>query len=123
MISPIYIKIVSFICLIKTQIDFILFEFKDLTASSDIKHSNWSASDVSKFCRYIEKISNFLGIKSCFIKSLTKRKFLKNKGFDCKLYIGISNESVFKSHCWLICEEINCYEEPEEDLKIIRIID
>lgn len=123
MISPIYIKIVSFICLIKTQIDFILFEFKDLTASSDIKHSNWSASDVSKFCRYVEKISNFLGIKSCFKKSLTKRKFLKNKGFDCKLCIGISNESVFKSHCWLICDDINCYEEPEKDLKIIRIID
>lgn len=98
-------------------------KFSSIIEPKELGVRNWTKDEIQKFCKYVEYFSKKLRINSCFVKSVCKRNFLKRKGFDCKLYIGVELEGSFKSHSWLISEELNCFERPGELLKIIQIVD
>tara|TARA_Y100000816_G_scaffold241918_1_gene188934 strand:- start:1019 stop:1402 length:384 start_codon:yes stop_codon:yes gene_type:complete len=112
----------SFFYLLKTRLDFIFFNFNHLIKPVKLRKSSWTKSDMSKFCRFVEKLSNIIGVKSCFIKSVTKRNFLLDKGYECEMYIGVTLKDRFKSHSWLVSEEINCFESPDKNMKVLKVV-
>ena len=103
-------------------IKFKISNFKQLTSHQVLGLAKIKKKDASYGCRYIEKIYNFLNVRSCFIKSITKRYFLNSFGIKTKLYIGVSYENDFKSHSWVSAEEVNCFEKPDEKMRIIKIL-
>ena len=112
----------SIFYLLKTRLEFIFLTFNKLIKPIKIRKSNWTKSDMSKFCRFVEKLSKIFGIKSCFVKSITKRNFLLHKGFKCEMYIGVTLKDKFKSHSWLVSKEINCFESPDKNMKVLKVI-
>ncbi|MAK16581.1 MAG: hypothetical protein CMQ70_01260 [Gammaproteobacteria bacterium] len=112
----------SFFHLLKTRLDFIFLNFNHLIKPVKLKKSSWTKSDMRKFCRFVEKLSKIIGVKSCFIKSVTKRNFLLNKGYKCEMYIGVTLKDKFKSHSWLVSEEINCFESPDKNMKVLKVV-
>lgn len=112
----------SLFYLLKTRLDFIFFNFNYLIKPVKFRKSSWTKSDMSKFCRFVEKLSNIIGVKSCFIKSVTKRNFLLDKGYECEMYIGVTLKDRFKSHSWLVSKEINCFESPDKNMKVLKVV-
>ena len=112
----------SFFYLLKTRLDFIFLTFNKLIKPVKLRKSNWTKSDMNKFCRFVEKLSSIIGVKSCFVKSITKRNFLLHRGYKCEMYIGVSLKDKFKSHSWLVSEEINCYESPDKNMKVLKVV-
>ena len=112
----------SLFYLLKTRLDFIFFNFNYLIKPVKFRKSNWTKSDMSKFCRFVEKLSNIIGVKSCFIKSVTKRNFLLDKGYECEMYIGVTLKDRFNSHSWLVSKEINCFESPDKNMKVLKVV-
>ena len=112
----------SFFCLLKTRFDFVFLSFNYLIKPIKLGSSMWTRSDISKFCRFVEKFSKIVGVKSCFVKSITKRNFLLNKGYECEMYIGVTLKDKFESHSWLISDGINCYESPDTSMKILKVV-
>ena len=112
----------SLFYLLKTRLDFIFLTFNRLIKPVKLRKSNWTKSDMSKFCRFVEKLSSIIGVKSCFVKSITKRNFLLQKGYKCEMYIGVSLKDKFKSHSWLVSEEINCFESPDNNMKVLKVV-
>ena len=121
-INSLVILSFCFFHLLKTRLDFIFLNFNHLIKPVKLKKSSWTKSDMSKFCRFVEKLSKIIGIKSCFIKSVTKRNFLLNKGYKCEMYIGVTLKDKFKSHSWLVSEEINCFESPDKNMKVLKVV-
>ena len=112
----------SFFYLLKTRLDFIFLTFNKLIKPVKLRKSNWTKSDMNNFCRFVEKLSSIIGVKSCFVKSITKRNFLLQRGYKCEMYIGVSLKDKFKSHSWLVSEEINCYESPDKNMKVLKVV-
>ena len=112
----------SFFYLLKTRLDFIFLTFNKLIKPVKLRKSNWTKSDMNNFCRFVEKLSSIIGIKSCFVKSITKRNFLLQRGYKCEMYIGVSLKDKFKSHSWLVSEEINCFESPDKNMKVLKVV-
>ena len=112
----------SFFYLLKTRLDFIFLTFNKLIKPVKLRKSNWTKSDMNNFCRFVEKLSSIIGVKSCFVKSITKRNFLLQKGYKCEMYIGVSLKDKFKSHSWLVSEEINCFESPDNNMKVLKVV-
>ena len=112
----------SFFYLLKTRLDFIFLTFNKLIKPVKLRKSNWTKSDMNNFCRFVEKLSSIIGVKSCFVKSITKRNFLLQKGYKCEMYIGVSVKDKFKSHSWLVSEEINCFESPDKNMKVLKVV-
>ena len=123
MFRLIYILCLSLFNLLATKILFMNQKFSSIIEPKDLGVRKWTKDEMQKFCKYVEYFSKKLHINSCFIKSVCKRNFLKRKGYDCKLYIGVELQDSFKSHSWLISEELDCCERPGENLKIIQIVD
>ena len=98
----------------------IFLTFNKLIKPVKLRKSNWTKSDMNKFCRFVEKLSSIIGVKSCFVKSITKRNFLLHRGYKCEMYIGVSLKDKFKSHSWLVSEEINCFESPDNNMKVLK---
>ena len=121
-INSLVILSFCFFHLLKTRLDFIFLNFNHLIKPVKLKKSSWTKSDMSKFCRFVEKLSKIIGIKSCFIKSVTKRNFLLDKGYKCEMYIGVTLKDKFKSHSWLVSEEINCFESPDKNMKVLKVV-
>ena len=121
-INSLIILLFSFFYLFKTLLDFIFLSFNNLIKPIKLGNSSWTESDMSNFCRYVEKISKIIGVKSCFIKSITKRNFLLDKGYKCEMYIGVTLKDKFKSHSWLISKEINCFESPDKNMRILKVV-
>ena len=118
-----YILSLSLYNLLFTKLLFMSKNFNSIIDTKKLGFSKWTIDEMQKFCKYVEYFAKKLGIKSCFVKSVCKRNFLKKKGFDCKLYIGVEINNSFKSHSWIISEGLNCYEEPGSNQKIIQIVD
>ena len=112
----------SFFYLLKTRLDFIFLTFSKLIKPGKLRKSNWTKSDMNKFCRFVEKLSSIIGVKSCFVKSITKRNFLLHRGYKCEMYIGVSLKDKFKSHSWLVSEEVNCFESPDKNMKVLKVV-
>ena len=112
----------SFFYLLKTRLDFIFLNFNKLIKPIKLRKSNWTKSDMNKFCRFVEKLSSIIGVKSCFVKSITKRNFLLHSGYKCEMYIGVSLKDKFQSHSWLVSEEINCFESPDKNMKVLKVV-
>ena len=112
----------SFFYLLKTRLDFIFLTFNKLIKPVKLRKSNWTKSDMNNFCRFVEKLSSIIGVKSCFVKSITKRNFLLHRGYKCEMYIGVSLKDKFKSHSWLVSEEINCFESPDKNMKVLKVV-
>lgn len=112
----------SFFYLLKTRLDFIFLTFNKLIKPVKLRKSNWTKSDMNNFCRFVEKLSSIIGVKSCFVKSITKRNFLLQKGYKCEMYIGVSLKDKFKSHSWLVSEEVNCFESPDKNMKVLKVV-
>ena len=112
----------SFFYLLKTRLDFIFLTFNKLIKPVKLRKSNWTKSDMNNFCRFVEKLSSIIGVKSCFVKSITKRNFLLQKGYKCEMYIGVSVKDKFKSHSWLVSEEVNCFESPDKNMKVLKVV-
>ncbi len=112
----------SFFYLLKTRLDFIFLTFNELIKPVKLRKSNWTKSDMNNFCRFVEKLSSIIGVKSCFVKSITKRNFLLQRGYKCEMYIGVSLKDKFKSHSWLVSEEINCFESPDNNMKVLKVV-
>jgi len=112
----------SFFYLLKTRLDFIFLTFNKLIKPVKLRKSNWTKSDMNNFCRFVEKLSSIIGIKSCFVKSITKRNFLLQRGYKCEMYIGVSIKDKFKSHSWLVSEEVNCFESPDKNMKVLKVV-
>ena len=123
MFRLIYILCLSLFNLLVTKILFMNQKFSSIIEPKGLGVRKWTKDEMQKFCKYVEYFAKKLGIKSCFVKSVCKRNFLKKKGFDCKLYIGVEIKDSFKSHSWIISEGLNCYEEPGSNQKIIQIVD
>ena len=121
-INSLVILSFCFFHLLKTRLDFIFLNFNHLIKPVKLRKSNWTKSDMSKFCRFVEKLSNITGVKSCFVKSITKRNFLLDRGYKCEMYIGVSLKDKFKSHSWLVSEEINCFESPDKNMKVLKVV-
>ncbi len=109
--------------LLFTKFLFLSKNFSSIIEPKKLGSSKWTTDEIQKFCKCVEYFSKKLGIKSCFVKSVCKRNFLKKKGFDCKLFIGVEIKDSFKSHSWIISEGLNCFEKPGMNLKIIQIVD
>ena len=120
--NSVVILFFSLFYLLKTRLDFIFLTFNRLIKPVKLRKSNWTKSDMSKFCRFVEKLSDIIGVKSCFVKSITKRNFLLQRGYKCEMYIGVSLKDKFKSHSWLVSEEINCYESPDKNMKVLKVV-
>ena len=112
----------SFFYLLKTRLDFIFLTFNELIKPVKLRKSNWTKSDMNNFCRFVEKLSSIIGVKSCFVKSITKRNFLLQRGYKCEMYIGVSLKDKFKSHSWLVSEEVNCFESPDKNMKVLKVV-
>ncbi len=112
----------SFFYLLKTRLDFIFLTFNKLIKPVKLRKSNWTKSDMNNFCRFVEKLSSIIGVKSCFVKSITKRNFLLQRGYKCEMYIGVSLKDKFKSHSWLVSEEVNCFESPDKNMKVLKVV-
>ena len=112
----------SFFYLLKTRLDFVFLTFNKLIKPVKLRKSNWTKSDMNKFCRFVEKLSSIIGVKSCFVKSITKRNFLLQRGYKCEMYIGVSLKDKFKSHSWLVSEEVNCFESPDKNMKVLKVV-
>ena len=112
----------SFFYLLKTRMDFIFLTFNELIKPVKLRKSNWTKSDMNNFCRFVEKLSSIIGVKSCFVKSITKRNFLLQRGYKCEMYIGVSLKDKFKSHSWLVSEEVNCFESPDKNMKVLKVV-
>ena len=112
----------SFFYLLKTRLEFIFLTFNKLIKPVKLRKSNWTKSDMNNFCRFVEKLSSIIGVKSCFVKSITKRNFLLQKGYKCEMYIGVSVKDKFKSHSWLVSEEVNCFESPDKNMKVLKVV-
>ena len=117
-----YILFTCIIIVITSLIKFKTSNFKKLTLHQVMGSASIKKKDASYGCRCIEKIYNFLNVRSCLIKSITKRDFLNSFGIKTKLYIGVSYDNNFKSHSWISAEEINCFEKPDAKMKIIKIL-
>ena len=120
--NSVVILFFSLFYLLKTRLDFIFLTFNKLIKPVKLRKSNWTKSDMSKFCRFVEKLSGIIGVKSCFVKSITKRNFLLHRGYKCEMYIGVSLKDKFKSHSWLVSEEINCFESPDNNMKVLKVV-
>ncbi len=120
--NSVVILFFSLFYLLKTRLDFIFLTFNRLIKPVKLRKSNWTKSDMSKFCRFVEKLSDIIGVKSCFVKSITKRNFLLHRGYKCEMYIGVSLKDKFKSHSWLVSEEINCFESPDNNMKVLKVV-
>ena len=120
--NSVVILFFSLFYLLKTRLDFIFLTFNKLIKPVKLRKSNWTKSDMNKFCRFVEKLSSIIGVKSCFVKSITKRNFLLHRGYKCEMYIGVSLKDKFKSHSWLVSEEINCYESPDKNMKVLKVV-
>ena len=121
-VNSLIILFFSFFYLLKTRLDFIFLTFNRLIKPVKLRKSNWTKSDMNKFCRFVEKLSSIIGVKSCFVKSITKRNFLLHRGYKCEMYIGVSLKDKFKSHSWLVSEEINCFESPDKNMKVLKVV-
>ena len=120
--NSVVILFFSLFYLLKTRLDFIFLTFNRLIKPVKLRKSNWTKSDMSKFCRFVEKLSDIIGVKSCFVKSITKRNFLLQRGYKCEMYIGVSLKDKFKSHSWLVSEEVNCFESPDKNMKVLKVV-
>ena len=120
--NSVVILFFSLFYLLKTRLDFIFLTFNKLIKPVKLRKSNWTKSDMSKFCRFVEKLSSIIGVKSCFVKSIAKRNFLLHRGYKCEMYIGVSLKDKFKSHSWLVSEEINCFESPDNNMKVLKVV-
>lgn len=118
-----YILSLSFFNLLSTKLLFFFKDFNSIIESKELGSQKWTYSEMQNFCKYVEYFAKKLGIKSCFIKSVCKRNFLKRNGFDCKLFIGVELKNTLKSHSWIVSDGLNCYEQPDNKLKIIRVVD
>ena len=118
-----YILGLSLYNLLFTKLLFMNKNFNSIIEPKKLGFSKWTIDEMQKFCKHVEYFAKKLGIKSCFVKSVCKRNFLKKKGFDCKLYIGVELNDSFKSHSGVISEGLNCYEKPGSNHKIIQIVD
>lgn len=123
MLKFIYILSLALYNLLFTKLLFLNKNFSSIIEPKKLGFSKWTVDEIQKFCKCVEYLAKKLGIKSCFVKSVCKRNFLKKKGFDCRLFIGVEIKDSFKSHSWIISEGLNCYEEPGMKLKIIQIVD
>tara|TARA_B100000212_G_scaffold341673_1_gene325562 strand:- start:816 stop:1199 length:384 start_codon:yes stop_codon:yes gene_type:complete len=120
--NSLLILLFSFFYLLKTRLDFVFLTFNKIIKPVKLGKSDWTISDMNKFCRFVEKLSSIIGVKSCFVKSITKRNFLLHRGYKCEMYIGVSLKDKFKSHSWLVSEEINCFESPDKNMKVLKVV-
>ena len=120
--NSVVILFFSLFYLLKTRLEFIFLTFNKIIKPVKLRKSNWTKSDMNKFCRFVEKLSSIIGVKSCFVKSIAKRNFLLHRGYKCEMYIGVSLKDKFKSHSWLVSEEINCFESPDNNMKVLKVV-
>lgn len=108
--------------LLKSCIDFKLKDFETFINFKPKREKTISYSKASLFCLYVEKLSNFLKINSCIIKSVTKKNFLIKNNFVARLYIAVNYNDEFTSHSWIETDNFNNFENPAYDMKIIKVI-
>ena len=114
--------LVALFFLLKTILNYYFLDLERLL-KSEIKQNvkKNTLQEIIIVCNYQIKVTNFLGINSCLIKSVALKNMINYFGWEAVLCIGVERDEKIHSHSWVQTPFRDFYK-PTTPMKIIRTV-